>query len=289
MTLCFQNMILNLHNFWAKNGCTILQSYDTEMGAGTFHPATTLRSLGPESWFAAYVQPSRRPTDGQYGENPYRMQHYYQYQVILKPSPNNIQDIYLQSLKSIGIDTSVNDIRFVEDNWESPTLGAAGVGWEIWCNGMEITQFTYFQQMGGYKCHPVSTEITYGLERLALIIQKCENIFSLDWNGTKGNKNIKYGDLFKRNEKEFSQYNFKYANKQILHQHFIDTEYECKFLLEKKLPLPAYDQCLKSSHIFNILDARGLMSVTQRTSFIIRIRKMVKNCCQEWINSLSKI
>ncbi|MCP4923087.1 MAG: glycine--tRNA ligase subunit alpha [bacterium] len=279
-------MILTLHQFWAKQGCALLQPYDMEMGAGTFHPATTLRSLGPEPWRAAYVQPSRRPTDGRYGENPNRVQHYYQYQVILKPSPSDVQDLYLQSLKAIGIDTSVHDIRFVEDNWESPTLGAAGLGWEVWCDGMEVTQFTYFQQMGGFECSPVSAEITYGLERLALTVQGCEDMFSLDWNGAKGDQKITYGDIYQRNEREFSAYNFEHANTEILRQHFADAESECASLLEKKLPLPAYDQCLKGSHLFNLLDARGVVSVTERASFIARVRTMAKGCCEAWMASL---
>jgi glycyl-tRNA synthetase alpha chain len=286
VALCFQDMILTLHQFWAKQGCALLQPYDMEMGAGTFHPATTLRSLGPQPWRAAYVQPSRRPTDGRYGENPNRVQHYYQYQVILKPSPKDVQDLYLESIKAIGIDTSLHDVRFVEDNWESPTLGAAGLGWEVWCDGMEVTQFTYFQQMGGFECSPVSAEITYGLERLAMTVQGCEDMFALDWNGAEGDQRITYGDVYQRNEREFSAYNFEYANTDILRQHFSDAEVECASLLEKGLPLPAYDQCLKGSHLFNLLDARGVISVTERASFIGRVRAMAKGCCEAWMNSL---
>ena len=281
--LSFQDIIMNLQNFWGKNGCVILQPYDMEVGAGTFHPATTLRSLGPQPWKAAYVQPSRRPTDGRYGENPNRLQHYYQYQVIIKPSPKNIKQIYLKSLASIGIDVKNHDIRFVEDDWESPTLGAAGLGWEVWCDGMEITQFTYFQQMTGIECKPVPVEITYGLERLCMFVQGKNNVFDLDWN----NEGVKYKEVFFQAEKEFSAYNFEFANTDALLKNFESTENECKSLLEKKLSLPAYDQCLKASHIFNLLDARGVIGVAERTGYITRIRELAKGCGALWLSSQS--
>ena len=279
----FQDIIMNLQKFWGKNGCVILQPYDLEVGAGTFHPATTLRSLGPKSWKAAYVQPSRRPTDGRYGENPNRLQHYYQYQVIIKPSPKNIKQLYLKSLAAIGIDVKNHDIRFVEDDWESPTLGAAGLGWEVWCDGMEITQFTYFQQMTGIECKPVPVEITYGLERLCMFVQGKNNVFDLDWN----NEGIKYKEVFFQAEKEFSAYNFEFANTDKLLQNFENTENECKSLLEKKLSLPAYDQCLKASHIFNLLDARGVIGVAERTGYITRIRELAKGCGALWLSTQS--
>ena len=279
--LSFQDIIMNLQKFWGKNGCVILQPYDIEVGAGTFHPATTLRSLGPKPWKAAYVQPSRRPTDGRYGENPNRLQHYYQYQVIIKPSPKNIKQLYLKSLATIGIDVKNHDIRFVEDDWESPTLGAAGLGWEVWCDGMEITQFTYFQQMTGMECKPVPVEITYGLERLCMFVQGKNNVFDLDWN----NEGVKYKEVFFQAEKEFSAYNFEFANTDTLLKNFDSTENECKSLLEKKLSLPAYDQCLKASHIFNLLDARGVIRVAERTSYITRIRELAKGCGSLWISS----
>tara|TARA_B100000941_G_scaffold214931_1_gene158075 strand:+ start:821 stop:1702 length:882 start_codon:yes stop_codon:yes gene_type:complete len=279
----FQDIIMNLQKFWGKNGCVILQPYDLEVGAGTFHPATTLRSLGPKSWKAAYVQPSRRPTDGRYGENPNRLQHYYQYQVIIKPSPKNIKQLYLKSLAAIGIDVKNHDIRFVEDDWESPTLGAAGLGWEVWCDGMEITQFTYFQQMTGIECKPVPVEITYGLERLCMFVQGKNNVFDLDWN----NEGIKYKEVFFQAEKEFSAYNFDFANTDKLLQNFENTENECKSLLEKKLSLPAYDQCLKASHIFNLLDARGVIGVAERTGYITRIRELAKGCGALWLSTQS--
>ena len=279
--LSFQDIILNLQKFWAKNGCIILQPYDIEVGAGTFHPATTLRSLGPNPWKAAYVQPSRRPTDGRYGENPNRLQHYYQYQVIIKPSPKNIKQLYLKSLATIGIDVKNHDIRFVEDDWESPTLGAAGLGWEVWCDGMEITQFTYFQQMTGIECKPVPVEITYGLERLCMFVQGKNNVFDLDWN----NEGVKYKEVFFQAEKEFSAYNFEFANTGTLLKNFENTENECKSLLEKKLSLPAYDQCLKASHIFNLLDARGVIGVAERTGYITRIRELAKGCGALWLSS----
>ena len=278
--LSFQEIIMNLQKFWGKYGCIILQPYDLEVGAGTFHPATTLRSLGPKAWKAAYVQPSRRPTDGRYGENPNRLQHYYQYQVIIKPSPDNIKQTYLKSLSAIGIDIKNHDIRFVEDDWESPTLGAAGLGWEVWCDGMEITQFTYFQQMTGIECKPVPVEITYGLERLCMFVQGKNNVFDLDWN----NEGVKYKDVFFQAEKEFSAYNFEFANTDTLLKNFENTENECKSLLEKKLSLPAYDQCLKASHIFNLLDARGVIGVAERTGYITRIRELAKGCGALWLS-----
>ena len=281
--LSFQDIIMNLHKFWGKNGCVILQPYDLEVGAGTFHPATTLRSLGPKHWKAAYVQPSRRPTDGRYGENPNRLQHYYQFQVIIKPSPKNIKQLYLKSLATIGIDVKNHDIRFVEDDWESPTLGAAGLGWEVWCDGMEITQFTYFQQMTGIECKPVPVEITYGLERLCMFVQGKNNVFDLDWN----DEGIKYKEVFFQAEKEFSAYNFEFANTDTLLKNFESTEMECKSLLEKKLSLPAYDQCLKASHIFNLLDARGVIGVAERTGYITRIRELAKGCGALWLSTQS--
>ena len=279
--ISFQDIIMSLQKFWSKNDCVILQPYDLEVGAGTFHPATTLKSLGPKPWRAAYVQPSRRPTDGRYGENPNRLQHYYQYQVIIKPSPNNIKQIYLKSLAAIGIDVKNHDIRFVEDDWESPTLGAAGLGWEVWCDGMEITQFTYFQQMTGIECNPVPVELTYGLERLCMFVQGKKNVFDLDWN----NAGVKYKEVFFQAEKEFSAYNFEFANTDNLLKNFEATERECKSLLEKNLSLPAYDQCLKASHIFNLLDARGVIGVAERTGYITRIRELAKGCGSLWLNS----
>ena len=279
--LSFQDIIMNLQKFWGKNGCIILQPYDLEVGAGTFHPATTLRSLGPQPWKAAYVQPSRRPTDGRYGENPNRLQHYYQYQVIIKPSPKNIKHTYLKSLAAIGINIKNHDIRFVEDDWESPTLGASGLGWEVWCDGMEITQFTYFQQMTGLECKPVPVEITYGLERLCMFVQGKNNVFDLDWNS----EGVKYKEVFHQAEKEFSAYNFEFANTESLLKNFENTENECKSLLEKKLSLPAYDQCLKASHIFNLLDARGVIGVAERTGYITRIRDLAKGCGALWLSS----
>lgn len=282
-SLSFQDIIMNLQKFWGRNGCVILQPYDLEVGAGTFHPATTLRSLGPKPWKAAYVQPSRRPTDGRYGENPNRLQHYYQYQVIIKPSPSNIKQTYLKSLAAVGIDVKNHDIRFVEDDWESPTLGAAGLGWEVWCDGMEITQFTYFQQMTGIECKPVPVEITYGLERLCMFVQEKNNVFDLDWN----NSGVKYKEVFFQAEKEFSAYNFEFANTDALLKSFENTENECKSLLEKNLSLPAYDQCLKASHIFNLLDARGVIGVAERTGYITRIRELAKGCGALWLSSQS--
>ena len=277
----FQDTIINLQKFWSKHGCIILQPYDMEVGAGTFHPATTLRSLGPKPWKAAYVQPSRRPTDGRYGNNPNRLQHYYQFQVIIKPSPSNIKKLYLNSLSVIGINHKNHDIRFVEDDWESPTLGAAGLGWEVWCDGMEITQFTYFQQMAGFECKPVSVELTYGLERICMFTQQKKNVYDLIWN----NENVQYRDVFHQSEKEFSAYNFEYANTENLLKMFDMFESEAKSLVEKKISLPAYDQCLKASHIFNVLDARGAISVAQRAEYIGRIREITKSAAAIWIDT----
>ena len=277
----FQDLIISLQKFWGKYGCVLLQPYDLEVGAGTFHPATTLRSLGPNPWKAAYVQPSRRPTDGRYGENPNRLQHYYQFQVIIKPSPKNIKSIYLKSLSAIGIDVKRHDIRFIEDDWESPTLGAAGLGWEVWCDGMEITQFTYFQQMTGIDCKPVPVELTYGLERLCMFVQGKKNVFEIEWN----KEGVKYKDVFQQSEKEFSAYNFEHADTKILLSNFEYAEKECKSLLDKKLPLPAYDQCLKASHIFNLLDARGVIGVAERANYIDRIRELSKGSGKLWLES----
>ena len=277
----FQEIIMNLQKFWSKQGCVLLQPYDLEVGAGTFHPATTLRSLGPNPWKAAYVQPSRRPTDGRYGENPNRLQHYYQFQVIIKPSPKNIKNVYLKSLSAIGIDAKKHDIRFVEDDWESPTLGAAGLGWEVWCDGMEITQFTYFQQMTGIDCKPVPVELTYGLERLCMFVQGKKNVFDIEWN----REGVKYKDVFYQSEKEFSAYNFEYADTKILLSNFEQAEKECQSLLDKKLALPAYDQCLKASHIFNLLDARGVIGVAERANYIDRIRELSKGSGKLWLEN----
>jgi glycyl-tRNA synthetase alpha chain len=314
----FQDMILTLQQFWGAQGCVVLQPYDMEMGAGTFHPATTLRALGSKPWNACYVQPSRRPKDGRYGENPNRMQHYYQFQVIMKPSPPDILDLYLQSLEAIGIDTKLNDIRFVEDDWESPTLGAWGLGWEVWCNGMEVTQFTYFQQVGGFDCSPVSGEITYGLERLAMYVQGVDRVWDLNFNGRADARKLTYNDVFQQAEQEYSRYNFEHANTDALLAHFKAAEAECKALLEKGwgdagagsgqsgagkadnklhdaphttdhsrhlMALPAYDQCIKASHIFNLLDARGVISVTERQSYILRVRELAKACCGAWLKT----
>ena len=283
--MSFQSLIVDLQNFWAKQGCVILQPYDVEVGAGTFHPATALRALGPELWRAAYVQPSRRPTDGRYGENPNRLQHFYQFQVILKPALPDSQDLYLASLKAIGIDAALHDIRFVEDDWESPTLGAWGLGWEVWLDGMEISQFTYFQQVGGIDCDPVSTELTYGLERLAMYVQGVESVFDLDYNGT----GVTYGQVFKRAEREFSTYNFEFADTARLVVHFGDAEEECRKLVEHGLALPAYDQCLKASHLFNLLDARGAISVTERAAYILRVRSLAKACCETWLAGSDRV
>jgi glycyl-tRNA synthetase alpha chain len=284
----FQSIILALQDFWSAQGCVLLQPYDMEVGAGTFHPATTLRALGPRPWRAAYVQPSRRPSDGRYGENPNRLQHYYQFQVVMKPNPQNIQDLYLESLKAIGIDPTHHDIRFVEDDWESPTLGAWGLGWEVWCNGMEVTQFTYFQQVCGVDCKPITGEITYGLERLAMYVQDVDNVYDLDYNG----QGVTYGDVFLQNEQEYSRYNFEYADTQMLFQHFADVEKACKALIEKGrrgeehiMAMPAYDYCIKASHIFNLLDARGVISVTERQSYILRVRELAQACGQAWLDT----
>ena len=273
--------MLRLQAYWAERGCVILQPYDMEVGAGTFHPATTLRALGPEPWNAAYVQPSRRPTDGRYGENPNRLQHYYQFQVILKPSPPDLQQLYLESLYALGIDPSLHDLRFVEDDWESPTLGAWGLGWEVWCDGMEVSQFTYFQQVGGFDCRPVSGELTYGLERLAMYVQGVENVYDLDFNG----QGVTYGQVFLQAEKEYSAFNFEVADTEILFRHFADAESHCRTVLERKLALPAYDQCLKASHLFNLLDARGVISVTERQAYIGRVRALAKACAEAWLAS----
>ena len=276
----FQDLILRLHAFWARQGCVILQPYDVEMGAGTFHPATTLRALGPKPWAAAYVQPSRRPSDGRYGENPNRLQHYYQYQVIMKPSPADAQALLLESYREIGLDPLLHDFRFVEDDWESPTLGAWGLGWEVWCDGMEVGQFTYFQQVGGIATDLPSFEMTYGLERLAMYVQNVERVYDLDFNG----KGVKYGDVFLRAEREYSAHNFERADTAMLMRHFEDAERECASLLDgKQLALPAYDQCIKASHLFNLLDARGVISVTERASYIGRVRTLAKACCEAWL------
>ena len=279
----FQGLILALQRYWADWGCVILQPYDMEVGAGTFHPATTLRALGPKPWNAAYVQPSRRPKDGRYGENPNRLQHYYQFQVILKPSPPNLQELYLKSLEAIGIDSRLHDIRFVEDDWESPTLGAWGLGWEVWCDGSEISQFTYFQQVGGIEVDLVAGEITYGLERLAMYLFDKKSIFDLPFNRTDSEVPLLYADVFLQNEREQSTYNFEVADTDILFRHFGDAEKECLRLVERKLPLPAYEQCIKASHTFNLLDARGVISVTERQSYILRVRDLAKACCEAWL------
>jgi glycyl-tRNA synthetase alpha chain len=289
----FQGLVLALHDYWARHGCVVLQPYDMEVGAGTFHPATTLRALGPKPWNAAYVQPSRRPKDGRYGENPNRLQHYYQYQVILKPNPSNLQELYLRSLEAIGIDMRVHDIRFVEDDWESPTLGAWGLGWECWCDGMEVSQFTYFQQVCGIECAPVSGELTYGLERLAMYVQGVDNVYDLNFNGREGIEKVTYGDVFLQAEQEYSRFNFEYANTAALLKHFEDAETECEALLKAGAPkeegalhrcvLPAYDQCIKASHVFNLLDARGVISVTERQSYILRVRNLAKACGEAFL------
>ena len=277
--LSFQEMILRLHSFWSAQGCLILQPYDMRMGAGTFHPATTLRALGPEPWKAAYVQPSRRPTDGRYGENPNRLQHYYQYQVILKPNPENLQELYLESLAAIGVDPLAHDIRFVEDDWESPTLGAWGLGWEVWCDGMEVTQFTYFQQVGGYDCKPVAGELTYGLERLAMYIQGVDRYHDLRFN----NEGVTYGDVFLENERQMSKYNFEVADTATLFDGFAKAEAECRRCIEAQVPLAAYEQAIEASHMFNLLQARGVISVQERASYIGRVRDLAKGSCEAWI------
>ncbi|MEO0497303.1 MAG: glycine--tRNA ligase subunit alpha [Pseudomonadota bacterium] len=302
-TRSFQGLILTLHDFWASHGCVVLQPYDMEVGAGTFHPATTLRSLGPKPWKAAYVQPSRRPTDGRYGENPMRLQHYYQYQVLLKPSPPDLQDLYLKSLYAIGVDPMLHDIRFVEDDWESPTLGAWGLGWEVWCDGMEVSQFTYFQQVCGQECKPVSGELTYGLERLAMYVQGVDNVYDLNFNGGEGDERVSYGDVFLQAEQEFSRFDLEFADTEILFRHFEDYEKEAKALLEAgaaamgqsrsvadpvglhKCAMPAYDQAIKASHVFNLLDARGVISVTERANYIGRVRDLAKACGEAYVQT----
>jgi glycyl-tRNA synthetase alpha chain len=289
----FQGLILALQQYWASWGCVILQPYDMEVGAGTFHPATTLRALGPKPWNAAYVQPSRRPKDGRYGENPNRLQHYYQFQVILKPSPDDLQDLYLGSLKAIGIDSALHDIRFVEDDWESPTLGAWGLGWECWCDGMEVSQFTYFQQVAGFECAPVAGELTYGLERLAMYVQGVERVYDLNFNGGGGDKKVTYGDVFLQAEREYSKHNFEVADTAMLFEQFKMAEAACQKYLaagwaspakeRHDMALPAYDQCIKASHVFNLLDARGVISVTERQSYILRVRELAKACGEAWL------
>ncbi|MBX9930759.1 MAG: glycine--tRNA ligase subunit alpha [Methylobacterium sp.] len=291
----FQGLILTLQNFWAAQGCVILQPYDMEVGAGTFHPATTLRALGPKPWKAAYVQPSRRPKDGRYGENPNRLQHYYQFQVILKPNPPNLQELYLASLDAIGVDLELHDIRFVEDDWESPTLGAWGLGWECWCDGMEVSQFTYFQQVAGFECAPVAGELTYGLERLAMYVQGVENVYDLNFNGGEGDEKVSYGDVFLQAEQEYSRHNFEAADTAMLFRQFTDAEKACRSYLEAGAPAseterhlmaqPAYDQCIKASHVFNLLDARGVISVTERQSYILRVRELAKACGAAWLKT----
>jgi glycyl-tRNA synthetase alpha chain len=291
-TRSFQGLILTLQRFWAEEGCVILQPYDMEVGAGTFHPATTLRALGPKAWRAAYVQPSRRPKDGRYGENPNRLQHYYQFQVILKPNPPDLQDLYLRSLAAIGIDPLLHDIRFVEDDWESPTLGAWGLGWECWCDGMEVSQFTYFQQVAGFECAPVSGELTYGLERLAMYLQGVESIYDLSFNGLEGEARVSYGDVFLQAEQEYSRHNFEHADTEMLFRQFRDAEQACRTYLDAgdkgarhEMALPAYDQCIKASHVFNLLDARGVISVTERQSYILRVRELAKACGAAWLRT----
>ncbi len=288
----FQGLLLTLQAFWADQGCVVLQPYDMEVGAGTFHPATTLRALGPKPWKAAYVQPSRRPKDGRYGENPNRLQHYYQFQVILKPSPANLQDLYLESLSKIGIDTRLHDVRFVEDDWESPTLGAWGLGWECWCDGMEVSQFTYFQQVAGIECAPVSGELTYGLERLAMYVQGVDNVYDLNFNGREGDAKISYGDVFHQAEQEYSRHNFEHSDTEMLLEQFRMAEAACaKYLAAGEagtrhlMVLPAYDQCIKASHVFNLLDARGVISVTERQSYILRVRELAKACGAAWLKT----
>ena len=290
----FQGLILTLQRYWADQGCVVLQPYDMEMGAGTFHPATTLRALGPKSWKAAYVQPSRRPKDGRYGENPNRMQHYYQYQVILKPSPPDLQELYLKSLYAIGIAPKIHDLRFVEDDWESPTLGAWGLGWEVWCDGMEVSQFTYFQQVAGFECQPVAGELTYGLERLACYLQGVDRIMDLNFNGREGPEKVTYRDIFLQAEQEYSRHNFEYADTEMLFAQFKMAEGACRKYLDDGwkaghnskrhlMALPAYDQCIKASHVFNLLDARGVISVTERQSYIFRVRELAKACGEAWL------
>jgi len=288
----FQGLILTLQQFWAEQGCVILQPYDMPMGAGTSHTGTVLRALGPKPWKAAYAQPSRRPTDGRYGENPNRLQHYYQFQVILKPSPPDIQDLYLKSLYAIGVDPALHDLRFVEDDWENPTLGAWGLGWEVWCDGMEVSQFTYFQQVAGFECNPVAGELTYGLERLACYLQNVDSIMELNFNGGTGDDKVTYADVFLQNEQEQSKYNFEAADTDMLFRHFADAEQECRAILKKgaeanrqTMAIPAYEQVLKAAHNFNMLDARGVISVTERQSYILRIRELSKSCGEAWLQT----
>jgi glycyl-tRNA synthetase alpha chain len=283
-TPSFQDIILTLQDYWARQGCLILQPYDMEVGAGTLHPATTLRALGPKPWRAAYVQPSRRPKDGRYGENPNRLQHYYQFQVILKPNPPDLQDLYLGSLAEIGISQTLHDIRFVEDDWENPTVGAWGLGWEVWCDGMEVSQYTYFQQVGGLDCRPVSGELTYGLERLAMYVQGVENVYDLDFNGA----GVSYGDVFLENERQQSAFNFEHSDADMLLRWFSDAEARAGELIEKGLPLPAYDHALKASHIFNLLDARGVVSPTERQTYIARVRTLAMGCAKLWVETQAK-
>ena len=296
---CFQQIILLLQNFWSDKGCIVLQPYDLEVGAGTFHPATTLKSLGPDHWSAAYVQPCRRPSDGRYGDSPNRLQHYYQFQVVMKPSPITFKEMYLESLSVLGINPMVHDIRFVEDDWESPTLGAWGLGWEVWCDGMEISQFTYFQQVGGHDCKPVTGEITYGLERLAMFILGCESVMDLPYNSPTSPRPLKYSDIFLEAEKQYSEWNFSVANTEVIFRHFDDAEKMCREILgmiegkkqssPKKIKLvqPAYDQCIKASHLFNVLDARGIISTAQRQVYIGRVRTMAKLCADAYIDEVS--
>ncbi|EKE09181.1 MAG: hypothetical protein ACD_16C00209G0028 [uncultured bacterium] len=281
----FQTVILKLQEFWSQQGCVILQPYDAELGAGTFHPATTLKALGAQPWRAAYVQPSRRPADGRYGENPNRLYRHHQYQVILKPSPEDVQDVYLESLRYIGLNPTLHDIRFVEDDWESPTLGASGLGWEVWAAGQEITQFTYFQQVGGFPCEPVSVELTYGLERLIMSLQDIENVYDLAWNDPKGPSPMSYGDVAQQMEREFSAFSFEHVDASILFRHLEDAESMCAHLVSNKLVLPAYEYCLKASHLFNLLDARGVLSVTERTNMIGRVRTLAHQCCRLWMET----
>ena len=296
---CFQQIILLLQNFWSDKGCVVLQPYDLEVGAGTFHPATTLRSLGPDHWSAAYVQPCRRPSDGRFGDSPNRLQHYYQFQVVMKPSPIILKEMYLESLKVLGINNKVHDIRFVEDDWESPNLGAWGLGWEVWCDGMEISQFTYFQQVGGHDCKPITGEITYGLERLAMFILECESVMNLPYNSPNSQRPLKYSDIFLKAEKQYSEWNFNAANTEIIFRHFDDAEKICQEILgmgdlEKKssskkniLVQPAYDQCIKASHLFNVLDSRGVISTAQRQVYIGRVRALAKLCADAYIDEVS--
>ena len=282
-TRTFQGLILTLQDYWARQGCTIVQPLDMEVGAGTSHPMTCLRALGPEPMATAYVQPSRRPTDGRYGENPNRLQHYYQFQVVIKPSPDNIQELYLGSLKELGMDPTIHDIRFVEDNWENPTLGAWGLGWEVWLNGMEVTQFTYFQQVGGFECDPVPSEVTYGLERLAMYVQGVDSVYDIVWSRGDDGLEFTYGDVFLENEREFSAYNFEVADTDMLFGEFDRYEAECNRVLAAGLPLPAYDYVLKCSHAFNLLDARGVISATERMGYILRVRTIAKACCASYL------